>query len=139
MDPAALALPLLVGIVGLALLFDFINGAHDAANAIATVVSTRVLTPRRAVLLAAFFNRHSPDARGDGGHGQPVGTSVAIHFESKRAGGPLARWIARRARPEFAAESGKSLGLRGGSEEWAMQTAIEDGRADLEQAMGAAR
>jgi hypothetical protein len=37
------------------------------------------------------------------------------------------------------AESGKSLGLRGGSEEWAMQTAIEDGRADLEQAMGAAR
>ena len=56
MDPTALALPLLVGIVGLALLFDFINGAHDAANAIATVVSTRVLTPRRAVLLAAFFN-----------------------------------------------------------------------------------
>ena len=56
MDPTALALPLLVGIVGLALLFDFINGAHDAANAIATVVSTRVLTPQRAVLLAAFFN-----------------------------------------------------------------------------------
>ena len=56
MDPAALALPLLVGLVGLALLFDFINGAHDAANAIATVVSTRVLSPRRAVALAAFFN-----------------------------------------------------------------------------------
>jgi len=55
-DPAALALPLLVGLVGLALLFDFINGAHDAANAIATVVSTRVLTPQRAVVLAAFFN-----------------------------------------------------------------------------------
>jgi PiT family inorganic phosphate transporter len=55
-DPAALALPLLVGLIGLALLFDFINGAHDAANAIATVVSTRVLTPRRAVMLAAFFN-----------------------------------------------------------------------------------
>jgi inorganic phosphate transporter, PiT family len=56
MDPAALAPPLLVGLVGLALLFDFINGAHDAANAIATVVSTRVLSPRRAVALAAFFN-----------------------------------------------------------------------------------
>jgi hypothetical protein len=39
----------------------------------------------------------------------------------------------------FSGESGKNLGLRGGSEEWAMQTAIEDGRADLEQAMGAAR
>jgi len=56
MDPAALAPPLLVGLVGLALLFDFINGAHDAANAIATVVSTRVLSPQRAVVLAAFFN-----------------------------------------------------------------------------------
>jgi inorganic phosphate transporter, PiT family len=56
MDPAALAFPLLVGLVGLALLFDFINGAHDAANAIATVVSTRVLSPMHAVLLAAFFN-----------------------------------------------------------------------------------
>jgi inorganic phosphate transporter, PiT family len=56
MDPAALAPALLVGLVGLALLFDFINGAHDAANAIATVVSTRVLSPRRAVVLAAFFN-----------------------------------------------------------------------------------
>lgn len=45
-----------VAIVGLALAFDFINGFHDAANSIATVVSTRVLTPRSAVLLAAFFN-----------------------------------------------------------------------------------
>ncbi|HEY3357827.1 MAG TPA: inorganic phosphate transporter [Polyangia bacterium] len=43
-------------IVGLALVFDFINGFHDAANSIATVVSTRVLTPRLAVLWAAFFN-----------------------------------------------------------------------------------
>ncbi|MBI2264563.1 MAG: inorganic phosphate transporter [Armatimonadetes bacterium] len=40
----------------LALSFDFINGFHDAANSIATVVSTRVLTPRQAVLWAAFFN-----------------------------------------------------------------------------------
>ncbi|WP_029014281.1 inorganic phosphate transporter [Niveispirillum irakense] len=51
-----LALPLLIGLIGLALLFDFINGLHDAANSIATVVSTRVLSPRTAVLMAAFFN-----------------------------------------------------------------------------------
>jgi inorganic phosphate transporter, PiT family len=45
-----------IAIVLLALLFDFTNGFHDAANSIATVVSTRVLTPRMAVLWAAFFN-----------------------------------------------------------------------------------
>src|SRR3954471_3530378 len=43
-------------LIGLALLFDFLNGFHDAANAIATVVSTRVLSPQIAVLWAAFFN-----------------------------------------------------------------------------------
>jgi inorganic phosphate transporter, PiT family len=43
-------------IIAVALLFDFINGFHDAANAIATVVSTRVLSPRIAVAWAAFFN-----------------------------------------------------------------------------------
>lgn len=43
-------------IIGLALVFDYINGFHDAANSIATVVSTRVLTPRLAVIWAAFFN-----------------------------------------------------------------------------------
>jgi PiT family inorganic phosphate transporter len=42
--------------VGVALLFDVVNGFHDAANSIATIVSTRVLTPRLAVLWAAFFN-----------------------------------------------------------------------------------
>jgi inorganic phosphate transporter, PiT family len=46
----------LIAIVVLALIFDFINGFHDAANSIATVVSTRVLSPRLAVLWAAFFN-----------------------------------------------------------------------------------
>ncbi len=46
----------LVAIVALALVFDYINGFHDAANSIATVVSTRVLSPRIAVLWAAFFN-----------------------------------------------------------------------------------
>ncbi|MGE5317235.1 MAG: anion permease, partial [Chloroflexota bacterium] len=43
-------------IVALVLIFDFINGFHDSANSIATVVSTRVLTPFQAVSLAAFFN-----------------------------------------------------------------------------------
>ena len=45
-----------VAIVVIALAFDYINGFHDAANSIATVVSTRVLTPKWAVIWAAFFN-----------------------------------------------------------------------------------
>ena len=48
--------PQILAIVALALLFDFSNGFHDAANSIATVVSTRVLSPRMAVVWAAFFN-----------------------------------------------------------------------------------
>src|SRR5438046_4042094 len=51
-----LSLGVLAGIVVLALLFDFMNGFHDAANSIATVVSTGVLKPYQAVVLAAFFN-----------------------------------------------------------------------------------
>src|SRR5690242_16113848 len=51
-----LALPLLVALVVVALAFDFLNGLHDAANSIATVVSTRVLKPHYAVAWAAFFN-----------------------------------------------------------------------------------
>ena len=46
----------LVVIIALALIFDFINGFHDAANSIATVVSTKVLTPFQAVIWAALFN-----------------------------------------------------------------------------------
>jgi PiT family inorganic phosphate transporter len=53
---ATLTLPLLFGLIGIALLFDFLNGLHDAANSIATIVSTRVLRPQYAVLWAAFFN-----------------------------------------------------------------------------------
>src|SRR5436190_2775020 len=45
-----------IGIIAVALTFDFINGFHDAANSIATVVSTRVLSPGQAVIWAAFFN-----------------------------------------------------------------------------------
>ena len=47
---------LVVFIIGVALIFDYINGFHDAANSIATVVSTRVLPPKVAVIWAAFFN-----------------------------------------------------------------------------------
>lgn len=45
-----------IGLISLALVFDYLNGFHDAANSIATIVSTRVLSPRQAVLWAAFFN-----------------------------------------------------------------------------------
>jgi PiT family inorganic phosphate transporter len=55
MDPI-ISFPLLVGLIGIALAFDFLNGLHDAANSIATVVSTRVLKPHHAVAMAAFFN-----------------------------------------------------------------------------------
>src|SRR6186713_1424325 len=53
MDPMLLAVIVLVAV---ALSFDYINGFHDAANSIATVVSTRVLSPGQAVVWAAFFN-----------------------------------------------------------------------------------
>src|SRR5438132_4745543 len=49
-------LPIVVFLVLIALAFDFLNGFHDAANSIATVVSTRVLSPGKAVMWAAFFN-----------------------------------------------------------------------------------
>ena len=51
-----LALPLLIGLIIVALAFDFLNGLHDAANSIATVVATRLLRPVWAVAFAAFFN-----------------------------------------------------------------------------------
>jgi inorganic phosphate transporter, PiT family len=53
MDGANLVL---FALIGVALLFDFLNGLHDAANSIATIVSTRVLRPQYAVVWAAFFN-----------------------------------------------------------------------------------
>ena len=52
----ATAVGVLVGLIAVALVFDFLNGLHDAANSIATIVSTRVLPPKAAVLWAAFFN-----------------------------------------------------------------------------------
>jgi PiT family inorganic phosphate transporter len=50
------ALWLVFFIIFIALIFDFLNGFHDAANSIATIVSTRVLSPTQAVVWAAFFN-----------------------------------------------------------------------------------
>ncbi len=56
MDFTALGLPILAGLIAVALLFDFLNGLHDAANSIATIVATRVLKPIYAVFWAAAFN-----------------------------------------------------------------------------------
>ena len=56
MDTAQAALWVVVMLVVLAIAFDFMNGFHDAANSIATVVSTGVLKPTHAVMFAAFFN-----------------------------------------------------------------------------------
>jgi PiT family inorganic phosphate transporter len=53
---AELSLPLLIGLIAVALAFDFLNGLHDTANSIATLVSTRMLRPRYAVIWAGFFN-----------------------------------------------------------------------------------
>jgi len=56
MEVSQLSLGIVVALVLVALAFDFMNGFHDAANSIATVVSTRVLKPYQAVIMAAFFN-----------------------------------------------------------------------------------
>src|SRR3954453_6905594 len=56
MKDLILAQSLLIGLIAIELIFDFLNGLHDAANSIATIVSTRVLPARYAVFWAAFFN-----------------------------------------------------------------------------------
>jgi PiT family inorganic phosphate transporter len=56
MNTVALTLPFLFALIAVALAFDFLNGMNDAANSIATIVSTRVLRPQYAVAWAAFFN-----------------------------------------------------------------------------------
>src|SRR5690349_11489502 len=53
---SSLGLPVLIGLIVAALAFDFLDGLHDTANSIATLVSTRMLRPRYAVMWAAFFN-----------------------------------------------------------------------------------
>ena len=77
---------LLIIVIVLAIVFDFINGFHDAANSIATVVTTRVLTPFQAVLWAAFFNF--------------VAYFIAIHFLGG-FGESIANTVAKTVRPEF--------------------------------------
>ena len=71
------ALSFAIVIIGVALVFDYVNGWHDSANSIATVVSTRVLSPLQAVVWAAFFNfiafaflgpSRKNDCRRHGGH-----------------------------------------------------------------------
>src|SRR4051812_6799560 len=59
-------LGVILAIIAMALVFDFLNGFHDAANSIATIVSTRVLTPSAAVVWAAFFNFVAAFAFGTG-------------------------------------------------------------------------
>src|SRR6478672_8560401 len=56
MDGQSATLGLVIVIIAVALVFDYVNGFHDAANSIATVVATRVLSPGVAVFWAAFFN-----------------------------------------------------------------------------------
>src|SRR5688500_2881296 len=56
MEPESISVALVVFIIFVALVFDYVNGFHDAANSIATVVATRVLSPGLAVMWAAFFN-----------------------------------------------------------------------------------
>ncbi len=74
---------LLLLIIALALIFDFINGFHDAANAIATVVSTKVLTPLQAVMWAALFNFVAYFIFKDHGVGETIAKTVkgAISLE----------------------------------------------------------
>lgn len=74
---------LLLVIIALALIFDFINGFHDAANAIATVVSTKVLTPFQAVMWAALFNFVAYFIFKDHGVGETIAKTVkgAISLE----------------------------------------------------------
>ena len=71
---------IVLGIVATALVFDYINGFHDAANSIATVVSTRVLSPGQAVVWAAFFNFVAAF-----GFGTAVAKTVGSRRESPRS------------------------------------------------------
>jgi PiT family inorganic phosphate transporter len=83
-------LPAVIALIAVALAFDFINGFHDAANSIATVVTTRVLSPVVAVAWAAFFNFIAAAPVLFGGELRVANTmgKGIIHFEMLRAQGP---------------------------------------------------
>src|SRR5690348_18078745 len=76
----------LIVIIALALIFDYINGFHDAANSIATVVSTKVLTPFQAVLWAAMFNFIAFFIFKDHGVANTISKTVKEEVVSGRAG-----------------------------------------------------
>ncbi len=71
---------LLIVIIALALVFDYINGFHDAANSIATIVSTKVLTPFQAVIWAAFFNFVAYFIFNDHAVANTIGTTVHSEY-----------------------------------------------------------
>src|SRR5215208_860003 len=77
---------LIVIIIALALVFDYINGFHDAANSIATIVSTKVLTPFQAVIWAALFNFAAFFIFKDHGVANTVAKTVKPDFVSGHAG-----------------------------------------------------
>ena len=76
----------LIVIIALALVFDFINGFHDAANSIATIVSTKVLTPFQAVIWAALFNFVAFFIFKDHGVADTVAKTVKADVVSGQAG-----------------------------------------------------
>ena len=78
-----LALALLLLVIMTALVFEFINGFHDTANAIATVVSTKVLSPRAAVMWAAFWNLIGALV------GELIGSSRGLGWYIERSAGQL--------------------------------------------------
>jgi len=85
-------LAVVIGLVAVALVFDFINGFHDAANSIATVVSTRVLSPVAAVAWAAFFNFVAAAPVLFGGQlrvANTIGTGIVEFEQLRRAGSTL--------------------------------------------------
>ena len=80
---------LVVLIIAIAVLFDFVNGFHDAANSIATVVATRVLSPTQAVSMAAIFNFAAAMVFGTG-----VAATVGKGFVNTEIVTPYVSWPA---------------------------------------------
>ena len=107
MDAVALALPVLIALITVALAFDFLNGLHDAANSIATIVSTRVLRPQHAVIWAAFFNfvaflifgAHVAETVGTGIIAAEIAAAAAQGAEGMKAMGKVVAAVRAQAGP----------------------------------------
>ena len=118
-----LAAARIVGIIAVALVFDYINGFHDAANSIATVVSTRVLTPMVAVFWAAFFNfiafaffgLHVAQTLGKGIVEAAVNDALGTYFEENP---PVAKKIIGKAIDAAYTRNGPSALLIGHYTAW---------------------